>query len=242
MGDVNSNWPDFNVQSFQILNDLNGKYTNEPLLLGIANHLRMEGGGPGAAGGDINGAGGSLDLLSVNGLSQLIQWEGWTGGSLETALTKPAVAKQQSFDKKGVITVGPGVTNLAAPEVVEGKSYTYQQIASMFSKEIMSICSHIKSKYSNLTNLGQQVIDMAISLAYNGGVGKLSLLKGVTTKEAAANAFKNGPKTAAGKVLQGLVRRRNTEADIVLGINNENTKYYWNPTQLAKAMADSLKS
>ena len=27
-----------------------------------------------------------------------------------------------------------------------------------------------------------------------------------------------------------------------LGINNENTKYYWNPTQLAKAMADSLKS
>ena len=79
MGDVNSNWPDFNVQSFQILSDLNGKYTNEPLLLGIANHLRMEGGGAGAAGGDINGAGGSLDLLSVNGLSQLIQWEGWTG-------------------------------------------------------------------------------------------------------------------------------------------------------------------
>ena len=71
-----------------------GKYTNEPLLLGIANHLRMEGGGPGAAGGDINGAGGSLDLLSVNGLSQIIQWEGWTGGSIETALTKPAVAKQ----------------------------------------------------------------------------------------------------------------------------------------------------
>ena len=63
MGDVNSNWPDFNVQSFQILSDLNGKYTNEPLLLGIANHLRMEGGCAGAAGGDINGAGGSLDLL-----------------------------------------------------------------------------------------------------------------------------------------------------------------------------------
>ena len=236
-------WPDFNVKPFPIMTDKHGQYTNEPLLLGIANHLRIEGGG-GVAGlvGDTFGSGGSLDLLSVNGLSQIIQWEGWTGGSIETALTKPAVAKQQSSDKKGVITVGPGVTNLASPEVVEGKSYTYQQIASMFSKEIMSICSHIKSKYSNLTNLGQQVIDMAISLAYNGGVGKLSLLKDVTTKEAAANAFKNGPKTAAGKVLQGLVRRRNTEADIVLGINNENTKYYWNPTQLAKAMADSLKS
>ena len=38
-------WPDFNVKPFPIMTDKHGQYTNEPLLLGIANHLRIEGGG-----------------------------------------------------------------------------------------------------------------------------------------------------------------------------------------------------
>lgn len=49
-------WPDFNIQSFPIMTDKNGQYTSEPLLLGIANHLRMEGvGGVAGAFGDTFG-------------------------------------------------------------------------------------------------------------------------------------------------------------------------------------------
>ena len=68
-GGGSHNWPDFNFQSFPIMNDENGQYTNEPLLLGIANHLRMYGGsGVSGAVGDTFGGGvfapGSLPIPS----------------------------------------------------------------------------------------------------------------------------------------------------------------------------------
>lgn len=36
-------WKDFNLRDFPIQTDEKGKFTNEPILLGIANHLRIEG-------------------------------------------------------------------------------------------------------------------------------------------------------------------------------------------------------
>ena len=63
-GGGNHQWPDFNVKPFPIFVDKNGKYTNEPILMGIVNHLRIEG-SPGAEEnlntGDMGGE------LSVNG-------------------------------------------------------------------------------------------------------------------------------------------------------------------------------
>lgn len=57
-------WPDFNVKPYPIFVDEKGKYTNEPILMGIVNHLRIEG-SPGAEEslntGDMGGE------LSVNG-------------------------------------------------------------------------------------------------------------------------------------------------------------------------------
>lgn len=38
-------WPDFNIKDFAIFDDENGKYTNEPIMWGIANHLQVNGGG-----------------------------------------------------------------------------------------------------------------------------------------------------------------------------------------------------
>jgi len=48
-------WPDFNLKDFPIMTDEKGKYTNEPILLGIANHLQINGiGGVGGAVGDVS--------------------------------------------------------------------------------------------------------------------------------------------------------------------------------------------
>lgn len=70
-------WPDFNVKPFPIMTDKYGQYTNEPLLLGIANHLRIEGGG-GVAGlvGDTfgDGVGGSTPFSSPGEFLSKIDW------------------------------------------------------------------------------------------------------------------------------------------------------------------------
>ncbi len=70
-------WPDFNFQSFQIMSDKNGQYTNEPLLLGIANHLRIEGSsGVSGAVGDTFGDGvaGSSPFKSPEEFLSKIDW------------------------------------------------------------------------------------------------------------------------------------------------------------------------
>lgn len=70
-------WPDFNVKPFPIMTDKHGQYTNEPLLLGIANHLRIEGGG-GVTGlvGDTfgDGVGGSTPFSSPGEFLSKIDW------------------------------------------------------------------------------------------------------------------------------------------------------------------------
>lgn len=69
-------WPDFNLQSFPIMNDEHGQYTNEPLLLGVANHLRISGGGSGVDAGDTfgDGVGGSTPFSSPGEFLSKIDW------------------------------------------------------------------------------------------------------------------------------------------------------------------------
>lgn len=241
------NWPDFNIKNYAIMSDEKGRYTREPLMMGIMNHLQIDisGGSLGDAGGSIIGAGGGLGLLSVNGISLILETEGWTGGSRKTALTQPATASQQSIDRNGVITVGPGCTNLACPEIKAGQSYTPEQILGFFSRELNKKSSDLKRVAPNVLGFGQGAIDAAISYMYNCGTGGFQKLnpQSCTTREQFANAIANGAKTANGKVLPGLVKRRSAESNIVRGINdgsNEYVRVYFNPSPLAREICQRL--
>lgn len=69
-------WPEFNIRQFSKYSDENGIYTNEPILLGIANHLRISGGngGYGEDGFVGDGISGSTPFGSPNEFLSKINW------------------------------------------------------------------------------------------------------------------------------------------------------------------------
>lgn len=108
---------DFNFKPFEILSDKNGKYTNEPILLSIANHLYIVNGFGGGSGEGISG---SSPFNSPQDFLNKINWtacEKYSAGSYRnyrnsvlsrTIKTVPSdfLSKAKSYSQKSGVPVG----------------------------------------------------------------------------------------------------------------------------------------
>jgi lysozyme len=117
-----------------------------------------------------------------------------------------------------VPTIGWGHTG---PEVHIGLVWTQAQADAQFETDINDFAYHVDQLLAGAPTNDNQFAAM-VSFAYNVGIGRVSPPKGFISSqvlachrrrayEAAANSFKNWTKQN-GKVLGGLVRRRNAEA------------------------------
>ena len=206
--------------------DEHGQYTNETILQGIQNHTI------------INTCSGSglLNLLSVNGLSFLLMCEGWTGvaGDSIANAHSTATAKQQSIDRSGVVTVGPGCTNYIDKTIVAGKQFTFEEVVNIFANAISAICDTIEKVCPEIKSAGQAAIDMVISYCYNAG-NKQWHFKNCSSAEQVANVLRGGVATGGKVSLSG---RRSDEAAIADGSAADTqmgkTKFYYEVCELAE--------
>jgi lysozyme len=107
-------------------------------------------------------------------------------------------------------TIGHGHTG---PEVHEGLVWTQEQADEAFVQDSQKFCSQVSALVPDSTNSNQ--FSACVSLAYNIGISNFSksLLLRCMQKNNwndAAKQFMNWTK-AAGKVLPGLVKRREAE-------------------------------
>ncbi len=120
-------------------------------------------------------------------------------------------------DSVGVWTIGKGDTG---PDVVEGLTITQDESDTRFANRLAREFEPAVSKAIGDAPTTQGQFDAMVSLSYNigtGGFAKSSVcrLHKAGDYEGAANAFALWNK-AGGRVLAGLTRRRQEEADLYL--------------------------
>lgn len=142
---------------------------------------------------------------SENGLKVIAQFE----GCKLTAYTCPA----------GVLTIGYGHTG---KDVKHGMTITAEQAFELLGNDVAKteqIVNILLAKQINIGNITQGMFDALVSFAYNCGTGNLqksTLLKKVLANpqdSTIANEFAKWNK-AGGKVLPGLVKRRQFETEL----------------------------
>lgn len=115
----------------------------------------------------------------------------------------------------GVLTIGIGHTSAAgAPKVTDGMTITKAEAREIFKRDIIRYNERARKRLPNAT---QNMEDMATDFDYNTGrvhnakwAGKV--LEG--DMETAERLLRTTFVTGGGKVLKGLVRRRNENADV----------------------------
>jgi GH24 family phage-related lysozyme (muramidase) len=124
-------------------------------------------------------------------------------------------------DVAGVWTIGYGHTSGVLP----GQTITQTQAEEMLKNDLMYYASCVQALIDNKTilfNVNQNMFDALTSFCYNLGKGNLlRLVKGRTVSEVAKAMLLYV--NAGGKVVQGLVNRRNAERDLFL---KQDFKYY----------------
>ena len=230
-GEGSHEWPDFNIQSFPIMNDEHGQYTNEPLLLGIANHLRISGGGFGidAGSGIVGDVIGNLEHLSVNCLAFTMNNEGWSDAKSPRysgkIMTNAVAGCQSAIDSAGVITVGPGLTNYLngnLPEnlkIVNGKTFTPEMIAQIYKICHAGHVAAVKKFIPAISTFGTQGCwDACIDAAHSGHGHLQKYMGGATSIQDLANKVMSMPTSSkVAGTLRGLVERRIMEQAMILG-------------------------
>jgi len=134
------------------------------------------------------------------------------------ALTKPFEGCKLTAYRcpAGILTIGYGHTSAAgAPEVTEGMTITQEEANRILATDMVKFEKDVESLVK--VELTQHQFDVLVDFCYNAGKGNLAsstLLKCVN-----AGQFEKVPTElqkwtkGGGKVLPGLVRRRNAEAD-----------------------------
>jgi lysozyme len=131
------------------------------------------------------------------------------------------VAKHNSFDPAGVITVCDGVTNMDWPWLKSGMKFTHKQCQDAFAELIPKYWAPIAACIPSAADMPPHRQAALLSFSYNLGPGRICGVKKngkLTGNEIAAN-FNAGQVEqackrmllyvrAAGKTLQGLVNRR----------------------------------
>jgi lysozyme len=125
-------------------------------------------------------------------------------------------------DAVGVLTIGWGHTNSLGRRITSGTVWTQQECNDAFFEDMR----HFEDAVRKLVKvpLKQHQFDALVSFCYNCGAGNLrssTLLRKVNAKDfaGAAQEFKKWVK-AKGRVLNGLVRRRNSESLMFQGIRD----------------------
>ena len=134
------------------------------------------------------------------------------------ALTKPFEGCKLTAYRcpAGILTIGYGHTSAAgAPEVKEGMTITQEDANRILAADMVKFENDVKSLVK--VELTQHQFDVLVDFCYNAGKGNLAsstLLKCVN-----AGQFEKVPTElqkwtrGGGKVLPGLVRRRNAESE-----------------------------
>jgi lysozyme len=134
------------------------------------------------------------------------------------ALTKPFEGCKLTAYRcpAGILTIGYGHTSAAgAPEVTEGMTISQEDATRILSTDMEKFERHVDQLVK--VQLTQHQYDVLVDFCYNAGAGNLAsstLLKCVN-----AGQYEKVPAElqkwtrGGGKVLPGLVRRRNAEAD-----------------------------
>jgi lysozyme len=116
-------------------------------------------------------------------------------------------------DSVGVLTIGYGHTG---SDVKAGRTITQAEANNLFDKDIAAFEGQLNSLLVG-TQVNQNQFDALLSFSFNLGIGKLktsTLFKKVKSNpsdESIGNEFRRWV-YAGGKVLSGLVRRRDEEA------------------------------
>lgn len=117
-------------------------------------------------------------------------------------------------DTSGVLTIGYGHTG----GVTKGQTVTQAQADEMLKKDLANYANGVQALIDNKTilfNVNQNMFDSLTSFCYNCGKGNLlKLVKSRTVSEVAEHI--TAYNKSAGKVLTGLVRRRQAEKDLFL--------------------------
>lgn len=140
---------------------------------------------------------------STNGRKFIEQWEGCILHAYD--------------DGTGVLTIGYGHTSAAgAPKVTAGMTITKEQADQILATDLKKVEDQVNSLVK--VPLTQNQFDVLVSFQFNtGALGKSSALKYLNQKnyeQAAQNLtlYNRG----GGKIMQGLVNRRNAEKKLFL--------------------------
>lgn len=118
-----------------------------------------------------------------------------------------------------VLTVGIGTTD-AVEKIERKKIYTLEEIAALFAKGIKQAEACV-NQYANGAKMPQGAFDALVSITFNVGCGTMQ--KSTMFKLAREGYSKamclQFPRWiyASGRILPGLVERRNKERDLCLG-------------------------
>lgn len=118
-------------------------------------------------------------------------------------------------DGTGVLTIGYGHTSAAgAPKVRAGQTITRDQADSILASDL----AKVEAQISNLVKVSitQNQFDALVSFQFNtGALSRSTLLKKLNVKDykSAADEFLKW-NMAGGKVLQGLIKRRQAEREL----------------------------
>ncbi|WP_151837834.1 MULTISPECIES: lysozyme [unclassified Acinetobacter] len=121
-------------------------------------------------------------------------------------------------DGVGVWTIGYGTTMINGTKVKKGDTCTLEQAKSYFAHDLKRFEASVNNQVK--VPLSQNQFDALVSLVYNIGSGNFAsstLLKKLNAKDyaGAADQFPRWNK-AGGKVLNGLIRRRDAERALFL--------------------------
>lgn len=116
----------------------------------------------------------------------------------------------------GVPTIGYGSTRFNGKPVVLGMKITKEQALEQLAKDVETFEKQVSSVVK--VSLTQHQFDALVSFCYNVGIGNLkssSLLRKVNMNpnDSSIRANFAAWNKAGGKVLNGLIRRREKEAD-----------------------------
>jgi lysozyme len=123
-------------------------------------------------------------------------------------------------DVVGVWTIGYGTTRVDGQPVCQGMVCTREQAEEWLRKDVDKYLQEVSALINPKIKLTQNQIDAIASLVYNIGVGNFSrstLLRLINAgdMEGAAKQFLRWNK-AGGRVVEGLTRRRQAEAELFL--------------------------
>jgi lysozyme len=161
--------------------------------------------------------------MSDDGLKQLIRAEGVRYQVYDDRNGQIISSYDQAI---GFPTIGVGHL-IYRPGAVDQRSRFEKYLGgrqSMTEKQVMDLLREDLPKYEDPVSakiqkpVTPQMFDALVSLAFNAGPNARAVKNAIEAinredYQGASDAIRNGPQTSDGKLLQGLVKRRNEEAD-----------------------------